>query len=75
MNTQYDFGQSVPLNIVYVKPVAVADLPQEVRDQAGDAEILYSVHREDGEQLALVANRRLAFALAREHDMAPVAVH
>ena len=39
------------------------------------AETLYSVHRENGEQLALVADRKLAYALARQHDMAPVAVH
>ncbi|AKO98007.1 MAG: DUF1150 family protein [Marinovum algicola] len=75
MNTNYDFGQTVPLNIVYVKPVAVADLPEEIRDQAHGAETLYAVHREDGEQLALVADRKLAFVLARQHDMAPVAVH
>lgn len=75
MNTKYDFGNVAPQNIVYVKPVAVADLPIEVQDQAAGVETLYAVHREDGEQLALVANRTLAFALARQHDMSPVAVH
>lgn len=75
MNAQFDFGRSVPGNIVYVKPVAVADLPENIRDQAQGAETLYSVHRENGEQLALVADRKLAYALARQHDMAPVAVH
>jgi len=61
--------------IVYVKTVDVADLPAELRKEAGDLEHLYAVHREDGEQLALVADRRLAFRLARQHDFAPVAVH
>ncbi|MCJ7872968.1 DUF1150 family protein [Marinovum sp. 2_MG-2023] len=75
MNTQYEFGNSLPRNIVYVKPVAVADLPEEVRSQVAGAETLYAVHREDGEQLALVADRKMAFALARQNDMAPVAVH
>ncbi|WP_323765623.1 DUF1150 family protein [Marinovum sp.] len=75
MNTSYDFGQDLPRNIVYVKPVAVADLPEEIRKQAQGATTLYAVHREDGEQLALVADRKLAFVLARQHDMAPVAVH
>jgi hypothetical protein len=41
----------------------------------GDRDHLYAVHDADGQQLALVADRRLAFALARQHDMAPVAVH
>lgn len=61
--------------IVYVKTVDVADLPDELRKEAGDLVHLYAVHREDGEQLALVADRRLAFRLARQHDFAPVAVH
>lgn len=61
--------------IVYVKKVEVADLPQEVREQAGDLNQLYAVHDSDGQQLALVADRKLAFVLAREHDFSPVAVH
>lgn len=61
--------------IVYVRPVAVADLPDEVRAQIGGLETVYSVHRADGEQLALVADRGLAFHLARQHDFAPVSVH
>ena len=61
--------------IVYVKAVDVADLPQEVRDSAEGLEQLYAVHDADGQQLALVADRRLAFLLARQHDMTPVTVH
>ena len=37
-------------NIVYVRPVAVVDLPEEVREQAEGAEHLYAVHNEDGER-------------------------
>lgn len=61
--------------IVYVKAVDVAELPSEVRDQAGDLDQLYAVHDSDGQQLALVADRQLAFRLARQNDYAPVAVH
>ena len=61
--------------IVYVKAVDVADLPKDVREQAGDLNQLYAVHDSDGQQLALVADRKLAFVLAREHDLSPVAVH
>ncbi|NJM82310.1 MAG: DUF1150 family protein [Tabrizicola sp.] len=62
--------------IVYVRPVAVADLPDDLREQVGDAlDVIYSVHGADGQQLALVANRQLAFHLARVHDFAPVSVH
>ena len=50
---------------VYVKTIAVSDLPREVRDQAGDLEQLYAVHDAQGQQLALVGDRKLAFTLAR----------
>lgn len=60
---------------VYVKTILVCDLPSEVRDQAEGLDQIYAVHDAEGQQLALVGNRKLAFALAREHDYAPVLVH
>lgn len=74
MHTPYDF-EDTGSRIVYVKMVDVADLPAEVQAEAGEREHLYAVHDSDGAQLALVANRNLAFALARKHDYAPVPVH
>ncbi len=62
-------------NIVYVRPVQVCDLPQEVQDQAEGVETLFAVHSADGERLALVRDRKLAFVLARQNDLAPVNVH
>ena len=56
---------------VYVKTIAVSDLPRAVRDQAEGLELLYA----QGQQLALVGDRKLAFTLARQHDYAPVMVH
>ncbi|HSF65668.1 MAG TPA: DUF1150 family protein [Paracoccaceae bacterium] len=61
--------------IVYIRPVAVADLPEEMREQAMGAVTVYAVHRPDGARLALVRDRALAFALARQNDMAPVSAH
>ena len=61
--------------IVYVKTVDVTHLPTEVRDQIEGLEHLYAVHDSEGQQLALVGNRKLAFQLARQNDYAPVAVH
>ncbi len=74
MNTPYDINTEGD-RIVYVKAVDVAKLPHEVRAQAGDVDHLYAVHDSDGQQLALVADRKLAFVLARQHDLSPVAVH
>ncbi|WP_372614937.1 DUF1150 family protein [Aquicoccus sp.] len=75
MDTKYDFGAGEENRIVYVRKVAVKDLPEEVQAQASGLESLYAVHSSDGEQLALVRDRSLAFALARQNDLAPVTVH
>jgi hypothetical protein len=75
MNTPFDALPDSDSNIVYIRPVLVADLPAAIRDQADGLETLYSVHRTDGARLALVADKSLAFALARQHDLAPVSVH
>ncbi len=61
--------------IVYVREVSVEDLPEEIRPQVGGAKKLYAVHSAEGERLALVRDRNLAFVLARQNDFAPVAVH
>lgn len=75
MDTKYDFGDERENPIVYVRPVQVADLPEEIRAQAQGKTTLYAVHNAEGERLALVNDRKLAFLLARQHDLAPVAVH
>ena len=67
--------EAMPRDIVYVRPVAVADLPSEVQEAAMGATELYAVHSAEGERLALVKDRRLAFLLARQNDLAPVSVH
>lgn len=75
MHEKFDFGQENDARIVYVRKVAVSDLPEDVQDQAEGAKVLYAVHSADGERLALVKDRSLAFILARQNDFAPVTVH
>ncbi|QCO56400.1 DUF1150 family protein [Pseudorhodobacter turbinis] len=75
MNTTFDKLSGAKDRTVYVREVEVSDLPSELREQVEGLTQIFSVHREDGERLALVANKGLAFALAREHDFAPVSVH
>jgi len=74
MNRPFDLNADVG-RMVYVKAIAVTDLPREVRDQADGLEQLFAVHDAEGQQLALVANRRLAFALAVQNDYAPQPLH
>ena len=75
MDVPFDFGPDAGEKIVYVRPVAVESLPDAIRAQAGDLRVLYSVNRSDGERLALVADRKLAFTLARQNNLAPVNAH
>lgn len=75
MNTPFNGLPQGADRIVYVREVMVEDLPDAVREQMPGLEVVYSVHGVDGRQLALVADRRLAFHLAREHDLTPVSVH
>jgi hypothetical protein len=74
MNSKVDlslFGKDA----VYVKAVPVASLPHDMQEQVGALQTIFAVHDAEGTQLALVADRRLAFALARQHDKVPMTVH
>jgi hypothetical protein len=75
MNERNEAAEATSRPIVYIREIAVADLPEDVREQAGDRETLYAIGSEDGQQLALVDDRKLAFVVARQNDMEPVSVH
>jgi hypothetical protein len=75
MFEQNDAARTEGQPIVYIRKVAVADLPREVRQQAEGLDELYAIGSETGEQLALVKDRKLAFMVARQNDMTPVSVH
>lgn len=75
MDTKFDFGEEQGHPIAYVRSVKVAELPQELRQQLPGLDHLYAVHSAEGERLALVRDRDLAFVLARQNDLTPVTVH
>lgn len=75
MNEHYEAVEQQDETIVYVRPVNVSDLPRDVQEQAGELTELYALHNAEGERLALVKDRELAFLVARQNDMAPVSVH
>lgn len=72
---KFNASPAADRSVVYVRTVLVADLPADLQARIGDMAQVYSVHRPDGAQLALVADRRMAFDLARQNDLAPVSVH
>lgn len=75
MNTPFQGFPAAGRRIVYVRPIAVEDLPEEVRAQLGETRMVYSVNAPDGQRLALAADRDIAFHLARANDFSPVSVH
>jgi hypothetical protein len=58
--------------IVYVREARRESLPDELKNAPGP---FYSLHDEAGNQIALAADRKIAFALARRNDMTPLSVH
>ena len=74
MSNIHEFAPDPQLT-VYVRPVEVSDLPSEVQDAAEGAERLYALHTSEGERLALVKDRDMAFVLARQNDLSAVSVH
>lgn len=80
MDVKFEFddredGAGTPGRIVYVRPVEVADLPAEVQSQAAGLTRIYALHDANGARIALFKDRWMAFALARDNDMAAVNVH
>ena len=61
--------------IVYVRSVNAEDLPYNIRAQIPKDTMLYAVHNSNGERLAIVEKRDMAFVLARQNDLSPVMVH
>lgn len=68
--------------LVYVRAVLASEVLDDLIDEETGAAIdipgdttLYSVHAGDGQRIALVGDRALAFAAARQHEMNPVSVH
>jgi hypothetical protein len=75
MFTKHDLFSGEKSRIAYVRSVRTEDLPQDVQEQLGELEEVYAVHNAEGERLAVVPDRAMAFVLARQNDLAPVTVH
>lgn len=74
MNTKFDLTE-MSANIVYLKPMNTADLPEAVREQAGDMERIFAVHNGDGAQVAYIADLKFAGQLAAENNVRIVTLH
>jgi hypothetical protein len=68
--------------LVYIRAIPARDVLDDLSEEFADFDFdikddatLYSVHSADGERIALVGDRDLAFAAARQYEMNPVSVH
>lgn len=75
MNDTFAFRTPGDKPTVYIRPVEVSDLPKDVRSQIGGLKRVFAVHDVNGQPLALVQDRKLAFVLARQNDLSPVSVN
>ena len=75
MHSKYDFSHFDTDDLVYIKTVEVTELPLDLQRQVGSDKTLYAVHKADGERVAVVENRALAYSLARDNDLTPMALH
>jgi len=67
-------------DLVYVRPIRAAEILASVPSIQIEGElfpdqILYAVHRADGERLAVLTDRNAAMAAALAHELAPASVH
>ena len=77
-----EFAELGGRKLVYIRAVIASEVMEDLRDEDGDInfdvreeDVLYSVHSAEGERIALVGDRELAFAAARQYEMNPVSVH
>lgn len=67
--------------VCYVRPVLAREVRDEIEREAdrdvafSDDAILYALHAADGARIALMSDRAIAFAAARQHEMTPVSLH
>lgn len=77
--TKEDFAGLGAPDLVYVREIKASDLLEEaveIKDvDLNPGQMLYAVHRADGERLAVMIDRDTAFAAAVAHELEPVSVH
>ena len=65
----------LPSNIVYIRSIKHDELPSEILENIDESIPLFAVYAEDGQQIALVEDQHVAFALAQEHKFSLHSVH
>ena len=69
-----DFAYALP-KTVYVRAVDKSTLPADLQEATADIPMPYSLHAPNGDRLAIVKDRDLAFLVARQNDFNAVYVN
>jgi hypothetical protein len=75
-----DFTQN-DRSICYVREVLARDVREDIereldaRYSFDDDSVLYALYADDGSRIALMSDREIAFAAARQHELTPFSVH
>jgi len=79
--TREDFKALGAPDLVYVREVKAKEVLAGATVEAVEGididpnQILYAVHSADGERLAVLIDKKSAFAAATAHELVPVSVH
>ena len=65
----------LPSNVVYIRSISHDELPVEILESIDENIPLFAVYAENGQQIALVEDQQVAFALAQEHKFSLHSVH
>lgn len=78
MTTAFEDGER---RVCYVREVFAKDVREDIERELDtdydfdDDSVLYALHADDGSRIALMSDREIAFAAARQHEMMPHSVH
>ncbi|MCQ8185832.1 DUF1150 family protein [Parvularcula maris] len=67
--------------VCYVREVFAKDVREDIERELEskyafeDDSVLWALHADDGSRIALMSDREIAFAAARQHEMMPHSVH
>jgi len=73
--------ENIDRRVCYVREVLAKDVREDIERELDasfafeDDSVLYALCADDGSRIALMSDRDIAFAAARQHEMMPHSVH
>ncbi|MEM1380460.1 MAG: DUF1150 family protein [Pseudomonadota bacterium] len=76
-----EFFDELDSKVCYVREVLAKDVRDDIEAELEskfafeDDSVLYALYADDGSRIALMSDREIAFAAARQHELTPLSVH